>query len=227
MKYKVGDRFIVEIEETADCNCEPWRLYKMKGFNSLVFDENGLDKLKNQNNETSELKGLVNLREKDIMNLNQKLNLASRKIMSLNAENNELTEKLKKKSEDLACCKILNAVRESQIEDFKKEINRLKAEVKKQKALTDIWCTAANENEANAQALTDELEKLKNQSKSEGYNRKIVCVKGYEGLFTKGRVYQVRNGKITDNSGRENEFVHTGIDEINNSYISDFVELVE
>ena len=45
MEYKAGDKFEIEIEETADCNCEPWRLYKIKGFNSLVFDQNGLDKL--------------------------------------------------------------------------------------------------------------------------------------------------------------------------------------
>lgn len=48
----VGDKFIIEIEEEFhgndipnvpiyDCN----RLYKIKGFNSLVFDENGLGKL--------------------------------------------------------------------------------------------------------------------------------------------------------------------------------------
>lgn len=45
MEYKAGDKFEIEIEETADCNCEPWRLYKIKGFNSLVFDQKGLDQL--------------------------------------------------------------------------------------------------------------------------------------------------------------------------------------
>lgn len=51
-KYKVGDKFIIEIAEIYEnilngidalATSEP--LYKIKGFNSLVFDENGLDKL--------------------------------------------------------------------------------------------------------------------------------------------------------------------------------------
>lgn len=52
MAYKVGDKFIIEIEEVyahkvdngAPLNT-PNNLYRMKGFNSLVFDENGLSKL--------------------------------------------------------------------------------------------------------------------------------------------------------------------------------------
>lgn len=48
MSYKVGDKFIVEIDDvmlgsTAENN--PTALYRIKGFNSLVFDKNGLDKL--------------------------------------------------------------------------------------------------------------------------------------------------------------------------------------
>lgn len=52
-KYKVGDKFIIEIEKIYESSLkgidvfedmeEP--LYKIKGFNSLVFDKNGLDKL--------------------------------------------------------------------------------------------------------------------------------------------------------------------------------------
>lgn len=51
-KYKVGDKFIIEIAEIYEnilngidalATSEP--LYKIKGFNSLVFDKNGLDKL--------------------------------------------------------------------------------------------------------------------------------------------------------------------------------------
>ena len=51
MKYKVGDKFLIEIGEVysnglpfVDDN-EPCTLYRIKGFKSLVFDENGLDKL--------------------------------------------------------------------------------------------------------------------------------------------------------------------------------------
>ena len=53
-KYKVGDKFLIEIAEVYEnvlngidafeaAISEP--LYKIKGFNSLVFDKNGLDKL--------------------------------------------------------------------------------------------------------------------------------------------------------------------------------------
>ena len=51
--YKVGDQFVIEIgeafyndlyagESTGGCKT----LYKVKGFNSLVFDREGLDRLK-------------------------------------------------------------------------------------------------------------------------------------------------------------------------------------
>ena len=53
-KYKVGDKFIIEIAEVYEnvlsgvdvfeaATSEP--LYRIKGFNSLVFDKNGLDRL--------------------------------------------------------------------------------------------------------------------------------------------------------------------------------------
>lgn len=48
-KYKVGDKFIVEIEEIYNGDLvkheEHMHLYRIKGFNSLVLDEYGLDKL--------------------------------------------------------------------------------------------------------------------------------------------------------------------------------------
>lgn len=42
MKYEVGDKFIIEIECRSNIN---QGLYKVKGFNTLVFDDNGLDRL--------------------------------------------------------------------------------------------------------------------------------------------------------------------------------------
>lgn len=45
--YEVGDKFIIEIDKiyanTTNHGCE--KVYRIKGFNSLVFDEYGLDKL--------------------------------------------------------------------------------------------------------------------------------------------------------------------------------------
>lgn len=47
-KYKVGDKFVVEIDKVLSDVNSPFigsELYRIKGFNSLVFDEFGLDKL--------------------------------------------------------------------------------------------------------------------------------------------------------------------------------------
>lgn len=52
MSYNIGDKFIIEIEK--ELYDDPYHgeslapgkpLYKIKGFNALVFDSNGLDKL--------------------------------------------------------------------------------------------------------------------------------------------------------------------------------------
>ena len=42
----IGDKYLLEVESIyTDVNNPNKRLYKMKGFNSLVFDENGIEKL--------------------------------------------------------------------------------------------------------------------------------------------------------------------------------------
>ena len=54
-KYKVGDKFIVEIEEIYNGDLvkheEHIHLHRIKGFNSLVLDEYGLDKLQKYEEE--------------------------------------------------------------------------------------------------------------------------------------------------------------------------------
>ena len=50
MKYNIGDKFVIEIENIALSHGEP--LYRIKGFNTLVFDDNGLDRLEKTNNPT-------------------------------------------------------------------------------------------------------------------------------------------------------------------------------
>lgn len=45
---KEGMRYVIEVEEiyvAAHVDSKPERLYRIKGFNSLVFDEEGLKKL--------------------------------------------------------------------------------------------------------------------------------------------------------------------------------------
>lgn len=48
-KYKVGDKFVIEIG--AERLGDPI-LYRIKGFNALVFDDNGLDRLERVNGMT-------------------------------------------------------------------------------------------------------------------------------------------------------------------------------
>lgn len=47
-KFKIGDRFIIEIDSIyeSDSFTGPKIMYRVKGFNSLVFDDRGLEKLK-------------------------------------------------------------------------------------------------------------------------------------------------------------------------------------
>lgn len=42
-KYNIGDKFIIEIESCL--KCKDGDLYKIKGFNALVFDNHGLKRL--------------------------------------------------------------------------------------------------------------------------------------------------------------------------------------
>ena len=44
-KYYAGDKFVIKIGDVLDSYTEIDPLYRIKGFNSLVFDEAGLDKL--------------------------------------------------------------------------------------------------------------------------------------------------------------------------------------
>lgn len=50
-KYDVGDKFIIEIAEEVRDN-----LYRIRGFNSLVFDDNGLKKLKRVKDQQKTIK---------------------------------------------------------------------------------------------------------------------------------------------------------------------------
>ena len=47
-KYKTGDKFVIEIE--AERLGDPI-LYRIKGFNTLVFDDGGLDRLERYDDE--------------------------------------------------------------------------------------------------------------------------------------------------------------------------------
>lgn len=52
---EIGDKFTIEIGSKF-CNSEGETLYRIKGFNSLVFDENGIGKLTPyRNDKTNEI----------------------------------------------------------------------------------------------------------------------------------------------------------------------------
>ena len=43
--YNIGDKFIIKIGDILHSPATNNKLYKIEGFNSLVFDESGLDRL--------------------------------------------------------------------------------------------------------------------------------------------------------------------------------------
>ena len=46
MSYKAGDKFIIELGTEIKMLSTGEKLFRVKGFNTLVFDENGLNRLK-------------------------------------------------------------------------------------------------------------------------------------------------------------------------------------
>lgn len=49
-KHSPGDRFVIEVESVLTGE-DGKPLYKIKGFNALVFDDNGLDRLERAENK--------------------------------------------------------------------------------------------------------------------------------------------------------------------------------
>lgn len=59
---KVGDKFVLEVEAVFRDQSDPnTKLYKMKGFNSLVFDDNGIEKLEKYYRSGEEYQRLVQI----------------------------------------------------------------------------------------------------------------------------------------------------------------------
>lgn len=61
----------------------------------------------------------------------------------------------------------------------------------------------------------------------EPYNAKIVCVESLSSHFTKGKIYFVRNGYLYDKDKQIDHSSYANIDEINDCYYSQLIELVE
>lgn len=61
----------------------------------------------------------------------------------------------------------------------------------------------------------------------EPYNAKIVCIESHTSHFTKGKIYEVKNGVLYGNEDSEFDYNAKSIDEINEQLGSQFIELVE
>lgn len=62
----------------------------------------------------------------------------------------------------------------------------------------------------------------------EPYNAKIVCIESQTPHFTKGKIYEVRDGVVYENENeRSNYTVVKNINEVNECLMSQFIELVE
>lgn len=59
------------------------------------------------------------------------------------------------------------------------------------------------------------------------YNGKIICIKSCSTLTTKGKIYEIKNGKFTYDDGSKENIQLESIDDINMIFASKFIELVE
>ena len=62
------------------------------------------------------------------------------------------------------------------------------------------------------------------------YSGKIVCVSGKEGVFTKGKVYTVKDGTLLSDDGLKHPFVtlpYESVQDINERLEAEFIELIE
>lgn len=72
------------------------------------------------------------------------------------------------------------------------------------------------------------LKKMENEGITWASGGKVVCIDGCGGSFTKGRIYEIKNGKVvSEKDGCENCVRVTNVDELNHQFISKFIELVD
>ena len=130
MKYKVGDKFLIEIDEVYESEMpfsSPNELFKAKGFNSLVFDKNGLDKLEkiDENHVRAEVVSEI-LTAKYEQGLNDAWELARKSVISVadgGYLDSELVDIFGTKSCRDIICNLTGKEAISKIEDYKnKEI---------------------------------------------------------------------------------------------------------
>ena len=59
------------------------------------------------------------------------------------------------------------------------------------------------------------------------YNGKVVCVESRTPRFTTGKIYKVDNGALIDDDGLLSAFRYKSLYDINETFLSTFIELVE
>lgn len=81
-KYKPGEKFVIEIAKEYNPTVGSGALYRIKGFNALMFDDYGLDKLEKYAEPPEEVKDAVQKRITEL----------TAQIMSLEAERGNLCD---------------------------------------------------------------------------------------------------------------------------------------
>lgn len=92
-------------------------------------------------------------------------------------------------------------------------------------------CNPADEFDFNTGAKLA-FERLINPEpeKPKPYSGKIVCVSGKEGVFTKGKVYTVKDGTLLSDDGFKHPFLalpYKSVQDINKRLEAEFIELIE
>lgn len=92
-------------------------------------------------------------------------------------------------------------------------------------------CNPADEFDFNTGAkLAFERLTAPEPEKPKYYSGKIVCVSGKEGVFTKGKVYTVKDGTLLSDDGLKHPFVtlpYESVQDINERSEAEFIELIE
>ena len=79
-------------------------------------------------------------------------------------------------------------------------------------------------------AIINYMPKKPEPEKPKPYSSKIVCVSGKEGVFTRGKVYTVKDGTLLSDDGLKHPFVtlpYESVQDINERLEAEFIELIE
>lgn len=87
-----------------------------------------------------------------------------------------------------------------------------------------FWFDSITEAKEYIENISELIHKINRESK---WNAKVVCVRSKSIFYTKGKIYEVKNGKITNNIGEDLIHSYTSIDDLNALTEAKFIEAVE